>query len=60
MEEQINELSGLFFKEHEGRVYQIMVESLERRLLARVLNLTSGNQLEDRSALPGCIRDGNR
>ena len=46
IENEINGLNDFFFAEHEGQAYQFLVESLEKPLLKRVLDLTDGNQLK--------------
>ncbi len=43
---EISELNELFFSEHEGRAYRFLIESVEKPLLKRVLDLTAGNQLK--------------
>ncbi|MFH0887031.1 MAG: helix-turn-helix domain-containing protein [bacterium] len=42
----INDIEELFFRENKGRVYKVMLESLEKPLLERLLDMTSGNQLK--------------
>jgi len=46
IEREISGLNDLFFVEHEGQAYQYLVESLEKPLLKRVMELTGGNQLK--------------
>ena len=46
IENEIKGLNDFFFAEHEGEAYQYLVESLEKPLLKRVLDLTGGNQIK--------------
>jgi DNA-binding protein Fis len=42
----MEQFSDLFIKEHEGRIYHFLVESLEKPLLERILQYTGGNKLQ--------------
>ncbi len=46
IEKAISEIDGLFFRENEGRVYRYLTDSLERPLLRKLMEYTSGNQLK--------------
>ena len=46
LENEIGKLNDLFFLEHEGNIHKFLLESLEKPLLIRVLQLTRGNQLQ--------------
>jgi len=41
--EQIDES---FFREHEGRIHQFLLEALEKPLIEKVLKRTAGNQVK--------------
>lgn len=45
IEEAINEVQNIFFKENEGRVYRILLKSMEAPLLRKLLNYTGWNQI---------------
>ncbi|MFA5112809.1 MAG: helix-turn-helix domain-containing protein [Candidatus Margulisiibacteriota bacterium] len=40
------EISDLLLTEERGHVYRLLIESVERPLLEKVLHFTGGNQLE--------------
>lgn len=42
----MEQLNDLFIREHEGKLYRQLVESLEKPLLERILQYTGGNQLQ--------------
>jgi DNA-binding protein Fis len=42
----ISELDDLFFSEKKGKIYRILVDSLERPLFDRVLKFTHGNKVK--------------
>lgn len=42
----ISELDDLFFSEKQGKIYRILVDSLERPLFDRVLKYTRGNKVQ--------------
>lgn len=46
MDKKNIEINDLIFTEHTGNVYRFLVESLEKPLLERALELARGNQLE--------------
>ena len=45
-EKIILELNELFIRENEGNVYRSLLESLEKPLISKILDQTSGNQLQ--------------
>jgi DNA-binding protein Fis len=42
----INEINDLLLTEERGHVYRLLIESVERPLLEKVMNYTGNNQLE--------------
>ncbi|MFA5183135.1 MAG: helix-turn-helix domain-containing protein [Syntrophales bacterium] len=50
-ENDITQLSDLFFTDNHGKVYRVLLDKLERPLISRVLVLTGGNQLKAASVL---------
>lgn len=45
-ENDIAQLSDLFFTDNHGQVYRVLLDKLERPLISRVLDMTGGNQLK--------------
>ena len=45
-EKAISEINDLFFKENEGKVYRFLTNSMEKPLLIKLMEYTSGNQLK--------------
>lgn len=46
IEKALLELDRLFLKGKEGRIYRVMLESLEKSLIQNTLKITFGNQLK--------------
>lgn len=46
IEDEINKISDLFFKENEGRVWRFVTDSIEKPLLEKLMAYTGGNQLQ--------------
>lgn len=46
IEKYINNISDLYIKENEGKIYKILLQSLERPLFSRLLEYTNGNQIK--------------
>jgi Fis family transcriptional regulator len=46
LEKAISEINALFFKENEGKVYRFLTDSMEKPLLIKLMEYTSGNQLK--------------
>lgn len=42
----IKEMSGIFFIENAGNVHKVLLDSLEKPLIQRILEQTNGNQLQ--------------
>jgi len=46
IEKALLELDRLFLKEHEGKIYRIMLDTLEKSLIKNTLLVTFGNQIK--------------
>jgi Fis family transcriptional regulator len=46
LEKAMSEINELFFKENEGKVYRFLTDSMEKPLLIKLMEYTSGNQLK--------------
>lgn len=46
IEKALLDLDRLFLKGKEGRIYQVMLESLEKSLITSTLKITFGNQIK--------------
>ena len=46
IEKALLELDRFFLKGKEGRIYQVMLEAMERSLIQNTLKITFGNQLK--------------
>jgi two-component system, NtrC family, nitrogen regulation response regulator GlnG len=44
--DKISELDDLFFMEKEGKIYRLLLDSLEKPLFERMLKYTRGNKLK--------------
>jgi two-component system, NtrC family, nitrogen regulation response regulator GlnG len=44
--DEVNKLSDLFIKEHSGKVYRNLIESVEKPLIEKILAMTLCNQLK--------------
>jgi Fis family transcriptional regulator len=46
IEDEINKISDLFFRENEGQVWRHVNDSIEKPLLEKLMRFTEGNQLQ--------------
>ena len=46
IEKAFSELDYLFLRSKEGRIYQLMIEAVEKSLIVNTLKLTFGNQIK--------------
>ncbi len=46
IEQAFLELDRLFLKGQEGRIYQVMLEALDKSLIVNTLKITFGNQIK--------------
>jgi DNA-binding protein Fis len=42
----VRQIDNIYFIENEGKVYRSLLDSLERQLLTKLMEYTSGNQLK--------------